>query len=1062
MIRSLRCLLVVVFAFVGHAAISQDYFFNTTFTDGQTISTCSGTFLDDGHANDQYARGLHYSVTLCPSTAGKRMKLDFSVMDIAAGDTLVIYDGPNTSAPVLATFNSSNITLGSIVAQNNGGCLTVRFRSDNIAQGLGWIAAIKCAQPCQSILGNITSIPAADANGVVNVCVGQAVTLTANITYPDNGTHYTQSNALSNFTWRPGFANDTSGNNVTSITKVITQAAGYKAKLTVTDTNGCKNAQEILLRVRTSIQPSFNITGNTSICLGDTAVLTGNPNPNEGYYIQPPFSGDSLALPDVPAGQVVSYTDTLRITDFNPGQTLTNINDFLGVFVNMEHTYLGDLELLIKAPNGTSVILKQYGGVGGGGGGTYLGEPVLGDDPSQSGRGYEYGFTPTATLGTMVQASATAPITNYISTVGIPVNNRRILPAGDYNPSASLNALIGTPLNGNWIIKITDNLQQDNGFLFNWKIKFKPSLYPNPEPFNVPIQGAQWNPGTGVISNIAGTITASPLATGSFPYTFRVTDAASCTFDTVVNVTVKAIPGKPDVGADRTICANQTLILSVNNYSAANTYQWNTGATTNSINITQPGLYWVRARNAGGCYNADTILVSPPPNLAINLGDDTLYCASNANVLQPELTGTFNSFLWSNGSTGASLTTNGPGIYWVQGTAANGCAVRDSITLTHNPVNNWQMPNDTIVCGNSYTINITNNPANTSYTWWDGVTGLNHVITDSGSYAATANHAGCLKTDDVVIAINRNPVVSLGNDTLFCASQPNILQSKVTGAPAVTYLWNNNSTNNNLPITATGTYWLEVRTPVGCKARDSIIVDVNPINNWQMPADTSICDLSTKDIQLSGYPATTTFTWYDGSTADYHMVSAAGKYGVTANYIGCLKQDDIDISIRPLPVISVGPDTAICQSFTWPVKVNYPLASYTWSTGSTDTGIVIDKAGTYWVQALLNGCSYRDTMTFAYLDCNCNTRVPNAFSPNGDNINDVLKVKIECYPFRYKFSIFNRYGQPVFTADDFNKGWDGTRNGNPLPVGTYYYILNYYNEGLKKNEQFTGSITLLR
>jgi len=119
-------------------------------------------------------------------------------------------------------------------------------------------------------------------------------------------------------------------------------------------------------------------------------------------------------------------------------------------------------------------------------------------------------------------------------------------------------------------------------------------------------------------------------------------------------------------------------------------------------------------------------------------------------------------------------------------------------------------------------------------------------------------------------------------------------------------------------------------------------------------------------------------------------------------------------------------------------------------------------AGSYRVQALLNGCTYSDTMQLAFADCSCNTKVANAFSPNGDGINDLLKVNIECYPFNYQFSVFNRYGQLVFVTKDYNKGWDGKMNGTALSVGTYYYILTYRNEGLQKTEKYTGSVTLLR
>ena len=88
--------------------------------------------------------------------------------------------------------------------------------------------------------------------------------------------------------------------------------------------------------------------------------------------------------------------------------------------------------------------------------------------------------------------------------------------------------------------------------------------------------------------------------------------------------------------------------------------------------------------------------------------------------------------------------------------------------------------------------------------------------------------------------------------------------------------------------------------------------------------------------------------------------------------------------------------------------------------------------------------------------------MPNAFSPNGDGVNDAYHPYIKCFPRSYDLSFYNRYGQQVFTSKDFKKLWDGRLNNTPLPSGTYYYILNFYNEDLQRNERRSGSVTLLR
>lgn len=87
--------------------------------------------------------------------------------------------------------------------------------------------------------------------------------------------------------------------------------------------------------------------------------------------------------------------------------------------------------------------------------------------------------------------------------------------------------------------------------------------------------------------------------------------------------------------------------------------------------------------------------------------------------------------------------------------------------------------------------------------------------------------------------------------------------------------------------------------------------------------------------------------------------------------------------------------------------------------------------------------------------------IPNAFSPNNDGINDAFRIQVLGY-FRLNYlKVFNRYGQLVYEGRDLNLPWDGKRNGNPLPVGTYYWIIDgidLHNKRLVK----TGSVTLIR
>ncbi len=1186
----------------------QTYTLNST-SNGTTVTTCSGTFVDNGGGSN-YSANRADTITFCPSTPGKKMRVQFDLIYIEIGDSLIVYDGQNTSAPVLAVFDFANAVGGSVVALNVSGCLTFRFKSDATVQDKGWSATLSCAEPCQSFTGGFTTSPAADANGNVNVCLGDFITLNANINYPNNNTNYSQSNSTSNFRWRTGFSNDTSGIGLTSITKRVTQFAGYNVKLNITDANGCNSDTVLKVKVRTSGKPNFKIAQPAASCMTDTTTLTSNYEVAKGSYTIPPFSGKDFFLFD---GNGVTFTDTIRITDFAPGQTLTNINHFLGVFMSLEHSYLGDLEIKLEAPNHTFIILKQYILPGFNGGGTFLGEPVDNEgNPSANGIGYLYGFTPNPSFGTMV-AEAGSHNHTFTDALGQVYNNASYLPAGNYTSFQSLNALLGTSLNGNWVLHIKDNLAVDNGNIFNWRINFASNIYPAnlQETYQIPVKSFAWSPvapTTLVTGNILSavnvpTIQVAPTATGWNYFKLRITDSANCFYDSTVRVNVNPKPVKPALGADKIMCSAQSFTLSTSNIAGGVQYLWNTGATSSTINVNQLGTYILTVNNPVGCKNSDTILVTPEPGMLVDLGPDKMFCASGTNDVQANVSSNLVSFAWEDGSSSLTKTITAPGLYWLEGTSAAGCKTRDTINITDNPINNWQMPADISICGSQQLVSITNAPAGTGFTWHDNSSGNDHLFSSSGNYMVTANYQGCTKQDDINIALNPYPTVSLGADTMFCASNPNILQASTSGTinafewnngtasstlsingsgtywlevtsdmgckardsieitnnpingwqtpgdvnicgtshlvtldnypsgttftwdDATTFAthlfntsglysvtanyvgclkqdaidvgihpfptvnlgidtmfcasnpnvlqsnitgnvsslqWNNGANTPTLAITSNGTYWLEATTVNGCKHRDTILISENPINSWQAPADTNICEESTHTIVLNNYPAGTNFTWYDGTKQPEHEVNTAGSFAITADHVGCLKQDQVTIGLKPLPIVEIGRDTTLCFGFTVPIKASYPGASYEWSNGRTDSFIIANSQNVYWVEATLNSCTYRDSLNVIYVDCSCNTTVPNAFSPNADGINDQLRVHIECLPRKYQFTMFNRYGQPVFETRDLKQGWDGKIKGSEAPVGTYYYILTYFNESLQRDELYKGYVVLVK
>ena len=620
-----------------------------TFTNGASITTCGGFFYDNRPGTGAYLPNQDYTVTFVPGTAGRKMRLDFTEMAISNGDSLEVFDGTNVSAARLAIFNTANNFTVAVTASiaNATNALTVRFRSNGVDSAAGWRAALKCVYPCQPINGTISiNGTATDAGGYIAVCRNTPLAFTANMSYPQSGqtNGYTQTNAINRFVWSfGGLGNDTNVVGLSAVNRILSQPSGYNVSLTVIDTNGCSNTTSIVAKVEGSVKPTIAAVGG-NICFGDTSTITANFQKNVGYFVKPPFQGKTNVLQADNVGTSnqcnLAYYDTINISSFVPGTNLTNINDFIGVTVNIEHSFMGDIDLQLIAPNGTIIQLKPFifpSGLASSGNGTDLGEPIPGDGtlPNPSGKGYSYRFTPQARTS-MIQAAGpaggSAPTHTYLGTNGTTYTDS-YLPAGDYAPRTEgptptpFTNMVGTALNGKWILRYCDNFTSDNGTLFFWNLEFAaslPSLSGAPEQYSIGIKDARFLPATGLVSSVTtGTTTVGrvfPPVPLVYNYTYRVTDSANCVYDTVVKVFANPKPTKAALAGDTVICRNVTAALRVATPAANTTYQWfsnpqgtgtplATGTTYTTAALAATTVFYVKATNIAQCFKIDTISV---------------------------------------------------------------------------------------------------------------------------------------------------------------------------------------------------------------------------------------------------------------------------------------------------------------------------------------------------------------------------------------------------------------------------------------------------------------------
>ena len=175
-------------------------------TDCSAVTPCSATIYDP-QVNSNYLPNQHIVTTYCPDGPNKRIKVEFSLFGLASGDTLKVYDGNSTAAPLLQNLTGFNNFAYHALATNANtqGCLTLAFSSDSAGEDVGYIGKLTCQRACQtitpSILTNATvpTYPTVAGDSAVNICAGQFVTLTAQAIYPQNDSIYHQTDSTTHF-----------------------------------------------------------------------------------------------------------------------------------------------------------------------------------------------------------------------------------------------------------------------------------------------------------------------------------------------------------------------------------------------------------------------------------------------------------------------------------------------------------------------------------------------------------------------------------------------------------------------------------------------------------------------------------------------------------------------------------------------------------------------------------------------------------------------------------------------------------------------------------------------
>ena len=432
---------------------------------------------------------------------------------------------------------------------------------------------------------------------------------------------------------------------------------------------GC-DAYSEQVRIRVGTEPIINLLADPStVCPGIVSSIGSDVNSDlnftanietggwESFPCQDEFAEETY-LPD---GSGVSYETSITLDCFGEDQILTNVNDIISVDINMEHSYMGDLDIYLTSPNGVQVTLFEQAGSS-----TWLGQATDGDASQELvGIGADYGWSMNpeynGTMAAAISAGNTVELDNLntgevFNSTGQSLISSTYLPVGDFND------FVGTSLNGNWTITVTDNLNIDNGWIFSWGITINQNIIPSSWSFdNYIVDESFVTSNDNIVSYTNSSINIQPEP-GTHNYSYEVVDNFGCIFYEEIEITATSyINPSPIIVQEECGGLDGQIDLNISGGTPGYSISWNSELTGEIISDLPSGTYFYTITDDLGCEISGNETIQ---NIETGLTFDTEifddHCDQGIGeiTLIPTNGASPYNFVWSHSNTNQDSTAN--------------------------------------------------------------------------------------------------------------------------------------------------------------------------------------------------------------------------------------------------------------------------------------------------------------------------------------------------------------------------------------------------------------------
>ncbi|CAN5399328.1 hypothetical protein BH09BAC5_BH09BAC5_01840 [soil metagenome] len=993
--------------------ISSTFLGNSFGCSGLDLDSCGNVYVGSGGQIVKYDASL----TQLSTQATPSVVYDVSVTKngevVACGNGFMgTYNmgACNPMQAVCITLSTLNVTSSSTNISCNGQCTgsaTVSVSGGTAPYTYAWAPSGGNAATASSLcVGNYTC--------TITDNVGTTSTASFAITQPTAVTATTSQtnlscNAACNGTasvvasgGTPGYSYSWAPSGGTSATANGLCATNYTC--TITDANNCPITKTFLITQPTAI--SASATSTQSACSSNTGTATVNASGGTGgfTYNWTPSGGTGITATGLAPG---SYTCT--VTDANGCTNTATVN--VSTLNGPSATLQSQANVLCNGGNTGSATVNVTGGSPGY---TYVWSPTGGNAATGTGLSngsYTCTITDAAGCVTTQSCSITQPApvsaalqsqTNVLCNGG-NTGTATVLASGgtpgytySWSPSGG-SAATGTGLSvGTYTCTITDA----NGCIITQSATITEPTIISGSATSTPT-GCSTSTGSATVIASGGVgsytyswspsggngSTATNLSAGI--YTVTITDSNGCSATATANVSSTGGPVTTVASSTDVLCNGaSTGSGSVNaTGNSPFTYAWSpTGGTAATATGLAAGTYSVSVTDAGGCVTIQTLTITEPTPLVSAPTSTPATCGNANGTADAGISGGTGpyTYLWSNSATTATLSGVIGGTYSVTVTDANGCSIVSSVVISNTgaPSVTVQSSTDVLCFGGTTgaaTVNVTGGTAPYTYSWSpSGGTGASATNLSAGTYTVTVTGSdGCSQTQILTITAPTAIALTTNSSPENCGDGDGSASvSSSGGTPGYTYVWSNAATSDSISNLNAGSYTVTATDANGCTSTSTVVVANTGTANAD--AGLSVTITSGQSTQLNGTGGVT-YSW-----------SPSGS-------LSCSN----------------------CQN---------PIASPTVTTVYT---LTITDA---------NGCTDMDTVTI-YVDIICGeVYMPNAFSPNGDNQNDVFYVRGKCIK-TIDLQIYNRWGEKVFETQDVSIGWDGTWRGVACEPAVFTYVL---------------------